>query len=173
MAGRATEDSQNRSATEPSVSLVPVGYEVLGRDTNLHLATIFVLIQRPHGAVRACQVLRKCLDPFWRSTVLLAYLDTWSLKEMLLKADNELAMQARVDPVRVKRSERTQVAKIPKYMHQSNGAVEECCAKDREPHENLRVCALQEARLQSRQQEHRSAVACQARGVRAQSICES
>ena len=71
-----------------------------------------------------------------------------NLGEVLLKADNEPAIQALVDAVRVKRGERTTVERSPKCSHQSNGAVRECCAKDREPHENLRVCAARYARLQ-------------------------
>ena len=42
----------------------------------------------------------------------------------MLKADNEPAIQALVDAVRIKRGERTKVEKSPKYSHQSNGAVE-------------------------------------------------
>ena len=68
VAGRATEDSHKRSATEPSVPLVAVDYGFLGRDADVDLATILVLIQRPHGAVGACQVLRKA-QSLMRSTV--------------------------------------------------------------------------------------------------------
>ena len=102
VAGRATEDSRNRSATEPSVTLVAMGYGFLGRDTDVDLATILVLIQRPHSAVGACQVLRNSPKPYPINYVL-AFLDTWGLREMLLKADNEPAVQAIVDAVRVKR----------------------------------------------------------------------
>ena len=98
-------------------------YGFLGRDTDVELATILVLIQRPHGAVGACQVLRKRREPYAIDCVL-AYLDTWGLREVLLKADNEAAIQALVDAVRVRRGERTMVEKSPKYSHQSNGAVE-------------------------------------------------
>ena len=75
MTGRATEDSQKRSATELSVSLVAMKYGFLGRDTDVDLATILVLIQRPHGAVGGCQVLRKSPEPCAIDCVL-AYLDT-------------------------------------------------------------------------------------------------
>ena len=112
-----------RSATEPSVPLVAVDYGFLGRDTDVDLATILVLIRRPHGAVGACQVLRKGPEPHAIDCVL-AYLDTWGLREVLLKADNEPAIQALVDAVRVRWGERTTVEKSPKYSHQSNGAVE-------------------------------------------------
>ena len=50
VAGRATKDSDKRSATEPSVPLVAMDYGFLGRDTDVDLATILVLVQRPHGA---------------------------------------------------------------------------------------------------------------------------
>ena len=46
------------------------------------------------------------------------------LREVLLKADNEPAIQALVDAVRGRPGERTMVEKSPKYSHQSNGAVE-------------------------------------------------
>ena len=59
VAGRATYDSHKRPATEPSVPLVAMDYGLLGRDTDVELATILVLIQRPHGAVGACQVPAK------------------------------------------------------------------------------------------------------------------
>ena len=72
--GRATEDSHKRSATEPSVPLVAMDYGFLGRDTDVDLATILVLIQRPHGAVGACQVLRKGPEPSAIDCVL-TYLD--------------------------------------------------------------------------------------------------
>ena len=88
----------------------------------MELATILVLVQRPHGAVGVCQVLRKGPEPYAIDCVL-AYLDIWGLREVLLKADNEPAIQAFVDAVRVRRSERTMVEKSPKYPHQSNGAV--------------------------------------------------
>ena len=123
VAGRSTEHSHKRSATEPSVPLVAMDHGVLGRDTDVDLSTILVLIQRPHGAVGACQVLRKGPEPHAIDCVL-AYLDTWGLREVLLKADNEPAIQALVDTVRVKRGERPMVEKSPKYSHQSNGAVE-------------------------------------------------
>ena len=63
VAGRATEDSHERPASEPSVPLVAMDYGFLERDTDVDLATILVLIQRPHGAVGACQVLRKGPEP--------------------------------------------------------------------------------------------------------------
>ena len=101
----------------------------------------------------------------------LAYLDTWGLREVLLKADNEQTIQALVDAIRVRRGERTMVEKSPKYFHQSNGAVENAVRRI-ESLTRTYVCVAGEAWLQSRQQEHCPAVACQARGVRFQSICE-
>ena len=73
-----------------------VDYGFLGRDTDTDPATILVLMQRPDGAVGACQVLRKGPEPCAIDCVL-AHLDTWSLREVLLKADNEVAIQALVD----------------------------------------------------------------------------
>ena len=75
VAGRATEDSHKRSATEPPVPLAAMDYGFLGRDTDVELATILVLIQRPHGAVGACQVLHIGPEPYAIDCVL-AYLDT-------------------------------------------------------------------------------------------------
>ena len=75
-------------------------YGFLERDADVDLATILVLIQRDHGAVEACQVLRKGPEPYSIDCVL-AYLDTWGLREVLLQADNEPAIQALVDAVRV------------------------------------------------------------------------
>ena len=98
-------------------------YGFLGRDTDVELATILVLIQRPHGAVGACQVLREGPELYAIDCVL-AYLDTWGLREVLFKADNEPAIQALVDAARVRRGERTTAEKSPKYSHLSNGAVE-------------------------------------------------
>ena len=69
VAGRATEDSHKRSATEPSEPLAATDYGFLRRDTNVELATILVLIQRPHGAVGACQVLRNNVRSLMQSTV--------------------------------------------------------------------------------------------------------
>ena len=63
-------------------------YGFLGRDTDLDMATILELIHRPHGAVGACQVLREGPEPCAIDCVL-AYLVTWGLREVLLKADNE------------------------------------------------------------------------------------
>ena len=104
------------------------------------LVTILVLIQRPHGAVGACPVLHKGPEPCAIDCVL-AHFDTLGLREVLLKADNEPAIQALVDVVQVKRSERTMLAKSPKYSHQSNGAVENAVRRI----ESLtRVCVLQE-----------------------------
>ena len=74
MAGRATEDFHKRSANEPSVPLAAMDYGFLGRDMDVELATILVLIQRPHGAVGACQVLRKGPEPYAIDCVL-AYLE--------------------------------------------------------------------------------------------------
>ena len=121
VAGRAAEDSHIRSATEPSVPLVAMDYGFLGRGTDVDLATILVLIQRPHGAVGSCLVLRKGPEPYAIDCVL-AYLDTWGLREVF-KADNEPAIQALVDAVRVRRGERTMGETSPKYSRQSNGAV--------------------------------------------------
>ena len=121
VAGRATEDAHRRSAKESSVPLVAMDYGFLGRDTDVDLATILVLAQRPHGAVGACQVLRKGPEPYAIDCVL-AYLDSWALVEVTLKADNEPAIQALADGI--KRGERTMVEKSPKYSHQSNGVAE-------------------------------------------------
>ena len=77
----------------------------------------------PHGAVGACQVHRKGPEPYAIDCVL-AYLDSWGLVEVTLKADNEPAIQALADGVRTKRGERTMVEKSPKYSHQSNGVAE-------------------------------------------------
>ena len=142
VAGRATEDSHKRSATQPSVPLVALDYGFLGRDTDVDLATILVLIQRPHGAVGACQVLRKGPEPYAIDCVL-AYLDTWGLREVLLKADNEPAIQALVDAVRVRRGERTMVENSPKFSHQSHGAVENAVRRI-ESLTRTYVCVLQE-----------------------------
>ena len=70
----------------------------------------------------------------------LAYLDTWGSREVLLKADNEPAIQTLVDAVR---SERTMVEKSPKYSHQSNGAVENAVRRI-ESLTRTYVCVLQE-----------------------------
>ena len=51
-----------------------------------------------------CQVLRKGPEPYATDGVL-AYLDTWDLGEVLLKADNEAAIQALVDAVRMVRGQ--------------------------------------------------------------------
>ena len=162
-AGRATEDSHKRSETEPSF---------LGRDTDVELPTILVLIQRPHGAVEACQVLRKSPAPYAIDCVL-AYLDTWSLREVLLKANIEPAIQTLVDAVRVRRSERTMVEKSPEYSHQSTGAVESAMRRSRASSE-LYVCVLQEKLgYKVDNNKHCSTVTCQVRGVRAQSMCEA
>ena len=142
MAGRATEDSCERSAVESSVPLVAMDHGFLGRDTDVDLATILVLIRRLHGAVGACQVLRKGSEPHAIDCVL-AFLDTWGLGQVLLKADNEPAIQALVDAVRIKRDERTKVAKSPKYSHQSNGAVENAVRRI-ESFTRTCVCVLQE-----------------------------
>ena len=98
-------------------------YGFLGRDTDVDLATILVLRQRLHGAVGACRVLHKGPEPSAIDCVL-AYFDTWGLREVLLKADIEPAIQALVDAVRGRRNERTMVEKSPKCSHQSNGAFE-------------------------------------------------
>ena len=60
----------------------------------------------------------------------------------MLKADNEPAVQALVDAVRVERGEWTMVENSPKYSHHSNGAVENALRRI----ESLRtnVCVLQE-----------------------------
>ena len=80
-------------------------------------------------------------------------------------ADNEPAIQALVDAVRVRRGERTMVEKSPKCSHQSNGAVENAVRRI-ESLTRTYVCVLQEKlgyKLTARS----------ARGVRAQSICEA
>ena len=76
----------------------------LGRDTDADLATILVLVQRPHGAKRPCQVLRKGPELYAIDCVL-ASLDSWGLAEVLLNANNEPAIQALVDGVRAKRGD--------------------------------------------------------------------
>ena len=123
VAGRATEDSHKRSASESLVLSVAMDYGFHGRDTDTDPATILVLVQRLHRAVGACQVLRKGPEPYAFDCVL-AYFDTWSSGEVLLKADNESAIQALVDAVRSKRDGRTMVEKSAKYSHQSDGAAE-------------------------------------------------
>ena len=62
---------------------------------------------------------------------------------MLLKADNEPAIQALVDAVRVRRGERTMVEKSSKYSHQSNGAVENAVRRI-ESLTRTSLCVLQE-----------------------------
>ena len=141
MAGRATEDSHKRSATEPSVPRVAMDYGFHGRglchDPGADIETL-------HGAVGACQVLRKGPEPHATDCVL-AYLDTWGLGEVLLKAVSEPAIQALVDAVRITRDERTMVGKSPKYTHQSSGAVENAVRRiDSLTRTHVCVCVLQE-----------------------------
>ena len=62
---------------------------------------------------------------------------------MLLKADNEPAIQALVDAFRLGRGERTMVEKSPKYSHQSNGAIENAVRRIESPSREL-TCVLQE-----------------------------
>ena len=90
-------------------------------------------------------MLRKGPEPSAIDCVL-AYLDIWGLREVLLKAVNEPAIQTIVDAVRVKRRERTMVES--EVLASVKGCGRECCAKDREPHENLRACCAREAWLQ-------------------------
>ena len=71
----ATEDARKRSSNESLVPLVAMDKGFLGRNTDADLATLLVLVQRPHGAVGACQVLRKGHEPYATDCVL-AYLDS-------------------------------------------------------------------------------------------------
>ena len=87
-------------------------------------------------------MLRKGPEPYAVDCVL-AYLDTWGIGELLLKADNETTIQALVDGVQGKRGERTMVEKSPKYSHQSNGAVETAVRRI-ESLTRSYVCVLQE-----------------------------
>ena len=89
----------------------------------------------------ACQVLREGPKPYAIDCVL-AYLDSWGLAEVLLKADHEPAIQALVDGVRAKRGERTMVEISPKYSHQSNGAAEKAVRRI-ESLTRTCVCVLQ------------------------------
>ena len=57
VAGRPTEDSRKRSAIEPLVPLVAMDYGFLGRDTDVELATILVLIQILSGASQRSRAL--------------------------------------------------------------------------------------------------------------------
>ena len=139
VAGRATEDAHRRSAKESSVPMVAMDHGLLGRNTDAHQATILVLAQRPHGA---CQVLRKGPE-LYAIDCGLAYLDSWGLAEVVLKSDNEPAIQALVDGVRIKRGERTMVEKSPQYSHQSNGAAENAVRRI-ESLTRTYVCVLQE-----------------------------
>ena len=66
-----------------------------------------------------------------------------ALREVLLKADNEPAIQALVDAVRVRRGERTMLEKSPKYSHQAKGAVESAVRRI-ESLTRTYVCVLQE-----------------------------
>ena len=92
-------------------------------------------------------MLRKGPEPHAIDCVL-AYLDAWGHREVLLKGDNEPAIQALVDAVRVRRGERTMVEKSPKYSHQSNGAVENAVRRI-ESFTRTCVCVGGEAWLQS------------------------
>ena len=115
----------------------------------------------PRGLTAQWELVRyfgKDPEPYAIDCVL-AYLDSWGLVEVTLKADNEPAIQALVDGVRSKRGERTMVEKSPKYSHQSNGVAENAVQRIEKPLQDLRLCAAEEAQLQSRQQEHHSAVA--------------
>ena len=78
----------------------------------------------------------------------LAYLDSWGLAEVLLKTDNEPAIQALVDGVRAKRGERTMVEIESQVLAPVKWSSRERSEKDREPHQNLCVRASEEARLQ-------------------------
>ena len=73
----------NVQQLEPWVPLGATDYGFLGRDTDVDLATILVLVQRPHEAVGACQVLRQGPEPYATDCVL-AYLDTWGLREVFV-----------------------------------------------------------------------------------------
>ena len=83
--------------------------------------------------------LRKGAEPYAIHCVL-AYLDTWGLREVLLKADNEPAIQAlfESDGARGRRWK-----KSPKYSHQSHGAVENTVRRIESPTRTY-VCVLQE-----------------------------
>ena len=122
VAGRATEDSHKRSATEPSVPLVAMDYGFLGRDTDVDLATILVLIQRHPDAAGACQVLCTGAESYAIDCVL-AYLDIWGLREVLLKADNE--------PSSSQTAREDDGGKEPEVLASVKWCGRECCAKDR------------------------------------------
>ena len=102
--------------SESSVPSVAMDCGFFGRNADADLASILVLVQRPHGVVGACQVLRKGPEPYAIDCVL-AYLDSWGLANVLLKA-------ALVDGLRTKRGERTMAEMSPNYSHQLNGAAE-------------------------------------------------
>ena len=83
--------------------LVALDYGFLGRDRDGALATILVLVQRPHGAVGLVKCFVKDASPMqWTACRLTSTHEVWPAK----------------------RRDTTMVEKSPKYSHQSNGAVE-------------------------------------------------
>ena len=156
-----------RSATEPSVPVAAMEHGFHGRG----VATILVLIQRPLGAAGACQVLRKGPEPYAIDCVL-AYLDTWGLREKCCSRQT-MSQPSRHSSTRFesdgargrwwKRVRSTRISQMVRLRLQCEGS--------RASRELSCVCCRRS--LATKSTARALTVACQARGVRAQSICEA
>ena len=139
VAGRGTEDSHKRSATEPSVPLVAMDYGFFGRDTDVELATILVLRQRPHGAGVSLSGGFAKVQSLMRPSV------CWRI--LTLGAERSVAQgrQRACHPGTRRRgsSHTGREDDGGKESHQPNGAVRECSAEGSRASREL-TCVLQE-----------------------------
>ena len=122
--GQAQEEHHKTgAATENTQPMISMDYCFLSRDNDDNPAIVLVMVLAPHGAVGACQVLRKGAEEYVVDCVCF-YLDVWGVKRCTLKADNEPAIQALLAAVRKKRIDETVIEQPPIYSHQSNGPAE-------------------------------------------------
>ncbi|CAK0869006.1 unnamed protein product [Prorocentrum cordatum] len=125
LTGQATEDPHKSQSKESTVAKLALDYCFLAREGELHKAKILVFVLRPPGAVGATQVAKKGIDDVAVESVLF-YLEEWGDGEVVLRADQEPAIQALLVELRRRRVEhhRTTIEKSMKHDSKANGGIE-------------------------------------------------
>ena len=117
LTGQATEDHHKSQSQESTVAKLAMDYCFLAREGELQKATVLVFVLRPPGAVGATLVAKKGVDDVAVECVLF-YLEVWGAGEIVLRADQEPAIQALLGELRRRRAEhhRTMVEKSTKHI---------------------------------------------------------
>ena len=121
--GKARNSPRRRSKHDSTIAQVEMGYFFLTSAAHLTERLTVLVITWAGGGALAATVGVKGVTPYMLRFAC-GTIETWGLKDIIIRTDQEQAIMALVRSVRDRRKEKTQMANALRHSHASTGDVE-------------------------------------------------